>query len=119
MAPHRRIADGVWRQASRGDTAHLDHEHILSVIGDLRHCYEQVRHEGLEDAAMSFDYPLRGLQYAAATYTWPRVLALAGQASPKIYPWQGIVAGSSTATFEIKCHMLPVVSNYPGQELGP
>eukprot|EP00959_Pyramimonas_sp_CCMP1952_P212771 4452107-Pyramimonas_sp.AAC.1 len=30
--------------------------------------------------------------------------------SPKIYPTRGVVAGSSTATYEIKGYMLPAIS---------
>ena len=68
---------------------------------------------------MKFGYPLYVLQYAVSTYMWPRVLSMSGQVSRPIFPWQSIVAGSSTATFEIKCHMLPVVSEFDAQGWGP
>eukprot|EP00959_Pyramimonas_sp_CCMP1952_P135244 2829961-Pyramimonas_sp.AAC.1 len=44
---------------------------------------------------------------------------MAGQVSPLICPWQGVVAGSSAATFDIQCRVLPVVAGFAAQGWGP
>eukprot|EP00974_Lingulodinium_polyedra_P104466 10112975-Lingulodinium_polyedra.AAC.1 len=54
-------------------------------------------------------YPLGILRFALASYAWPRRLVLDGAVSEQIWPGRGIVAGSNTATFEVKAFMLPGV----------
>eukprot|EP00974_Lingulodinium_polyedra_P025523 2468786-Lingulodinium_polyedra.AAC.1 len=51
------------------------------------------------------------LRFAVASYAWPRRLVLDGAVSAKIWPGRGIVAGSSTATFEVKAYVQPGIDH--------
>eukprot|EP00959_Pyramimonas_sp_CCMP1952_P368635 7721721-Pyramimonas_sp.AAC.1 len=72
MAPSRSPADTVWRQSLRGDLAVGDNKHVLSLLGDLKQCYEHVQHPQLVRTAIDWNFPLHSLRFALHTYGWRR-----------------------------------------------
>eukprot|EP00959_Pyramimonas_sp_CCMP1952_P338799 7095114-Pyramimonas_sp.AAC.1 len=112
MAPGRSAVDAVWRQQIRGDLAVANRQESLTVLGDLKQCYEHVLHPQLVRACADWQYPLFTVRFAMRTYQWARVLSMEGMVSEELEPGQGIVAGSSTATFEIKCYCIPTVNRF-------
>ncbi|CAK0814501.1 unnamed protein product, partial [Prorocentrum cordatum] len=111
MAPRRSTTDGVWRQAVRSALADESGMKVGILLADLLQCYEHVRHLSLWEECKLADFPLHVLRAAISSYRWPRVIMMDRVCSPLLYPDQGIVAGSSTATFEIKAFMVPMVQD--------
>eukprot|EP00959_Pyramimonas_sp_CCMP1952_P430189 9010314-Pyramimonas_sp.AAC.1 len=111
MAPRRSTTDGVWRQAVRSALADESGMKVGMLLADLLQCYEHVRHLSLWEECKLADFPLHVLRTAISSYRWPRVIMMDRVCSPLLYPDQGIVAGSSTATFEIKAFMVPMVQD--------
>eukprot|EP00959_Pyramimonas_sp_CCMP1952_P230778 4824376-Pyramimonas_sp.AAC.1 len=56
------------------------------------------------------------LAFTAGTYSWKRFLLLDGAYADALWPTRGIVAGSTSATYEAKAFMLPSVLAGPNFE---
>ena len=48
----------------------------MAFMGDLRKCYEHVKHWKLASEARTLELPLVGFRVALASYRWPRIIAL-------------------------------------------
>eukprot|EP00959_Pyramimonas_sp_CCMP1952_P466093 9489412-Pyramimonas_sp.AAC.2 len=86
MAPYRHTTDGAWRTQVQACLADLRGLAALTVLGDLRQCYEHVDHTVVQREAALAGYPLFALRAALHTYLWPRFLVLDGAASEFINP---------------------------------
>ena len=61
--------------------------------------------------ARKLGYPLRLLRLAIATYLLPRVVRVGEALSDLAWATRGIVAGSGTATTEMRLAMISIVDN--------
>eukprot|EP00959_Pyramimonas_sp_CCMP1952_P183926 3845607-Pyramimonas_sp.AAC.1 len=62
------------------------------------------------DPASCTRYPLHILLFNIQTYRWPRRLLLDGSISSPACPYRGITAGGSSATYEAKSYMMPIMT---------
>eukprot|EP00959_Pyramimonas_sp_CCMP1952_P301174 6301386-Pyramimonas_sp.AAC.1 len=72
MAPGRSAVDAVWRQQIRGDLAVANRQEALTVLRDLKQCYEHVQHPQLVRACTDWQYPLFTVRFAMHNYRWAR-----------------------------------------------
>ncbi|CAK0794176.1 unnamed protein product, partial [Prorocentrum cordatum] len=109
MAPHRHTTDSVWRAVVRGDIADHSGKFVATLLADLKQCYEHIGHHTMLSEGIRCDFPLFALKAALDSYRWPRRLLMDNAVGEPLYPTRGIVAGSSTATFEVKGYMIPTI----------
>ena len=98
--------DPVYRQALRAEAARSSGELALLAMVDLVKCYEHVRHGLLWQEAQAVDYALAELRVAVRSYRWPRQLVLDGILGRVLFAQDGIVAGHSLATTDLKVYMV-------------
>jgi hypothetical protein len=102
MLAGRQTLDGVWRAQVRAKTARDLGFHSAEVLWDVKKAYENIQHADLVTQGDLQGYPQWILRVSLASYRWSRRLLLENQViSEDIWPGQGIVAGSSFATFEV------------------
>lgn len=106
LGKHRSIEQAVWHQAALCEGAAAKGEHAATILWDLTKAYEHVQHNLLWTLGVRFGAPLAVLRLALDSYTWPRVVQWLGFLADPVTPARGIVAGSSSATFEIKLALL-------------
>eukprot|EP00959_Pyramimonas_sp_CCMP1952_P422206 8844428-Pyramimonas_sp.AAC.1 len=70
-------------------------------------------------ACTDWQYPLFTVRFVIHTYRWARVLSMEGVVSEELVPGEGIIAGSSTATFGIKCYCIPTVNRLQELRFAP
>ena len=85
---------------------------VLVLLWDILKCFECVTHWILVREARLLMYPLHLLRVAIQAYKWPRVLKLDDLVSLPIYPKKGIIAGSMSATYELRCLLQRKVSEH-------
>ena len=113
--------DVVWRHAFRAEVSNAKGDNFCAVLADIEKCYEYVRHSDLILQARKRHYPLAILRLSIWAYRSARRLQLHGIISDPIFATQGIIAGSSFATFELKLVMIDAgnrhVAQYPNVPL--
>jgi hypothetical protein len=111
MRSTRHTEDGVWRSRVRAFIASQLGRHTGEVLLDLSKAYENVAWHHLQAAAVAHEFPLPLVRLAIQSYGWPRNVVLTGDyAVEAIQPSQGIIAGSSFATFEIDLLIMGVLA---------
>ena len=73
--------------------------------------FEKIPYRVLLREARKLGYRLRLLRLAIVTYRLPRVLRVGEALSDLAYATRGIVAGSGTATTEMRLAMISIVDN--------
>ena len=81
----------------------------LSALWDLKKCYEHVVHATLGAKAAVNLFPVVILRISLRSYRWPRRISRDGAVSRAIFPTRGIIAGSVSANYELKCYLLDVL----------
>eukprot|EP00959_Pyramimonas_sp_CCMP1952_P207408 4338897-Pyramimonas_sp.AAC.1 len=105
MGQGRCSLDTVWRQAVRSELATGTNLSHATPLWDLLQFYERIGHQELVQQGLLCDFPLHVLIYTVSTYRWQRLLLLDGAYSQGLTPTSGIVAGSTSATYEAKAFM--------------
>ena len=99
----------------RGEAALATGTCLLTLLWDLRKCYEYIRHWRLLREAELCEYPLAVLRLSLASYRWPRHIRQGPLVADVLWPLRGIVAGSSHATFELKVFLLQTVRKHASE----
>ena len=102
----RRVGDTVWRSSVKATASQRDHRFTLENQSDLRKCFEHVNRQLLWDKGISNGYPRSILRMSLASYAWPRIVTLDNIASPARIAWNGLVAGGTFATKELKLYFM-------------
>ena len=105
-AQGRSVTDPVCRSSFRSEVGYNLQQSCLGSIWDITKAYECVRHEKLRETGEAHHYPLVLLRLDLNSYSWPRRLVLDKAVSRPIFPGRSMIAGSSGATFQLKCYML-------------
>eukprot|EP00959_Pyramimonas_sp_CCMP1952_P202150 4226983-Pyramimonas_sp.AAC.1 len=85
---------------------------LLCVLWDLVQFYEKICHCKLLEQADLVGCPMYVVLYTIGAYRWTRVLLMDGACGPSLCPHSGIIAGSTSATFEAKACLLPTVKSW-------
>ena len=107
---NRGPTDIVWRHAFKAECAQTNNSHFVCLLWDLHKCYEMVGHTKLIAAAIKHDYPLAILRICIHAYRSPRRIIYKGIVSRPIFAEQGILAGVSTATSELRLLLIDVLT---------
>ena len=111
----------MWRQSIRNHLARINKEHAASLCWDLRKFYESMSHKRLLTMADKYDFPRALVSLVARAYQMARVVTYDSQASGKLYPSRGIVAGDSMSDALVKLYYIHefdrFVQDYPGIDL--
>ena len=90
----------AWKQAARAE---------IAMLLDLVKAFERIPYRVLLREARKLGYPLRPLKLAIATYKLARTIRVGEAPSDLAFAIRGIVAGSGTATTEMRLTMITIV----------
>ena len=109
---NRSAVDVVWRHSCAAELSRHNDSVFACILWDIGKCYEKVDHSLLLDAAKRHKYPLAVLRLTIASYRAARRIVHHGIASRQLFPNNGIIAGCSTATSELRCLLLDIVLHH-------
>ena len=99
----------AWKQAARAELARASNESYVQILLDLVKAFERIPYRVLLREAKRLGYPLRLLRLAIATYRLARTVRVGEAMSDLVEAIRGIVAGSGTATTEMRVVMVDIV----------
>ena len=99
----------AWKQAARGERAHLWKTSYGQGLLDLVKAFERIQHRHLVKQALKLRYPMWMVRLSIATYRIKRVMRVGSAASDCVVATRGITAGSGTATTEMRLAMIDSV----------
>ena len=99
----------AWKQAARAELARASGEDYVQILLDLVKAFERIPYRVLLREAKRLGYPLRLLRLAIATYRLSRSVRVGDAMSDLVVAIRGIVAGSGTATTEMRIVMVDIV----------
>eukprot|EP00959_Pyramimonas_sp_CCMP1952_P107509 2247570-Pyramimonas_sp.AAC.1 len=102
MGQGRSSLDAVWRHSVEAERATGDKVCWASLLWGLKQFYEHIGHQELIKQGIISGFPMHVLIYTLSTYKWKIILLLDGAYSQPLYTNRGIVAGSTSATYEAK-----------------
>merc|ERR1712153_232947 len=91
----------AWKQAARGERAHLWKTSYGQGLLDLVKAFERIQHKHLVKQAVKLGYPMWMVRLSIATNRIKRVLRVGSAVSECVVATRGITAGSGTATTEM------------------
>ena len=71
-APGRAASDAVWRQAMRAEAGKGRGQEVVTLLMDLKKCYDHVRPRCVMGAAALLQFPLVVLRVSLNSYRWRR-----------------------------------------------
>ena len=99
----------AWKQAARAENAAATGKAYAQTLLDLVKAFERVPYRVLRREASRLGYPLRILRLTIAAYKLPRVIRVGEAISDIIFAVRGMVAGSGSATTEMRLAMIHIV----------
>jgi hypothetical protein len=78
----------------------------VAVLLDLVKAFERVPHSWLVAQAHKYEYPMKVLKLCIAAYLHPRTIVVDGVYTCLMLATRGIVAGSVTATIELRALLI-------------
>ena len=106
----KRSTIAAWRQAARAEIARAVGDKYVQILLDLVKAFERIPYHVLLREVRRLGYPLRLLRLAIATYRLPRSIRVGDAMSDLVQAIRGIVAGSGTATTEMRVVMVNIVT---------
>ena len=79
------------------------------VFWDLSSFYEMVQLKKLHAERQAVEYPMSILNVCLQSYRWVRVLSLDSIVADGVHPIDGVLAGSFSATYEVKAYVAQAV----------
>ena len=101
----------AWKQAARAELAKAYGNDFAQALLDLVKAFERIPYRVLLREARELGYPLRLLKLAIRTYKLPRVVRVGEAVSDLAWATRGIVAGSGTATTEMRVTLVDNVDD--------
>lgn len=99
----------AWKQSARAEYAKASGCNYAQVLLDLVKAFERIPYRVLVREARNLGYPLTLLRLAIATYKLGRTIRVGTAFSDLAFAVRGIVAGSGTATTEMRIVMIRIV----------
>ena len=92
----------AWKQAARGERAHLWKTSYGQALLDLVKAFERINHKHLVRQAIKLGYPMWMIRLSIATYRMRRVLRIGDAVSDMVVATRGITAGYGAACSEMR-----------------
>jgi len=117
LSAGRSTTDSVWRRAARAELGVRDNKVSGCVFWDLSSFYEMVQLNKLHGECKAVEYPMSILNVCLQSYRWVRVLSLESIVATGIFPIDGVLAGSFSATYEVKAYVAQAVKRVTSKHL--
>ncbi|MDA8582936.1 hypothetical protein N9L68_01860 [bacterium] len=106
----RAVTDGPWRRAVKRGIGRAKGRESITTIQDQRKCYDNVSHAVFIREGFAMKAPMSLLRLSIAQYKWGRSLVVARTYAKPLCGKRGIIAGATSATYDINLYMYRTVA---------
>ena len=107
--PARGATVAAWKQAARAEHAASVRVDYAQTLLDLVKAFERIPHHVLVREVAALGFPMWFIRLAVATYRLPRVVRVGEAMSRVVVAVRGIVAGSGSATTEMRVVLIRII----------